>query len=97
MTSPVQSQSLDLEEATLEARRLLATAQAEADEIVAEARRRATEVYETERNRSVKRLAEVRDEYELLSSRLRALKEAVEGVMTNALRDHRAIRQVLDD
>ncbi len=97
MPSRVQGRSVDFEEAAIEARRIVAIAEDEAERILNDARSRATEVYEAERNRSVQRLVEVRDEYELLSSRLRALKEAIDDVMTAALRDHRPIRRVLDD
>lgn len=97
MSSPVQSQRIDAAEASAEAQRILAAAQAEAEQIIAEARRSAAEVYEAERTRSVHRLAEVRDEYERLSSRLRALKEATDDMVTNALRDHEAIRRVFND
>jgi uncharacterized protein YukE len=97
MPSRVHSQAVDFEEAALEARRIIASAHEEAERIVAEARRSAAEVYEAERNRSVQRLTEVRDEYEMLSSRLRALKEATADMMTTALRDHRAIRRVFDE
>jgi cell division septum initiation protein DivIVA len=97
LSSPVPGETLGAEGATIEARRIIATAQAEADKITSEAEQRASEVYETERNRSVQRLTEVRDEFELLSSRLRALKEATDDMMTNALRDHDAIRRVFDE
>jgi F0F1-type ATP synthase membrane subunit b/b' len=96
MSTPVDGRTLTFEEATLEARRIVTDATDEAELIVAQAQQRATAVYEAERNRAVKRLAEVRDEYELLSSRLRALKEAIDRTMTGALRDHRAIRRVFD-
>jgi tryptophanyl-tRNA synthetase len=45
----------------------------------------------------VQRLTEVRDEYEQMSSQLRALKEATAEMMTNALRDHQAIRRAFDE
>lgn len=97
MSSQVQSHAVDAGDAAQEAKQIIAAAHAEADEIIAAARRSATEVYEAERGRSVQRLAEVRDEYERLSSRLRALKEATGEMMTNALRDHEAIRRLFDD
>ena len=97
MASSVQSRSVDFEHAALEGRRIVAAAHEEAQEIVAEARRSAAEVYEAERNRSVKRLAEVRDEYELMAGRLRDLKESTADMMTTALRDHRAIRRLFDE
>jgi cell division septum initiation protein DivIVA len=90
---PSRVHTLDTEKATAEAGRIIAAAQAEADRIIADARQRAA-VYESERDRSVQRLAAARDEYERLSSQLRALKEATEDMMTTALRDHQAIRQV---
>lgn len=93
----LDGRTISFEEATLEARRIVNEANEEAERIVAEARTRATAVYEAERDRAVKRLAEVRDEYELLSGRLRALKEAVDSTMTAALRDHRAIRRVFEE
>ena len=97
MASSVQSRSADVEHASHEARRIVAAAREEAEGIVTEARRSASDVYESERNRSVKRLAEVRDEYELLAGRLRDLKESTAHMMTTALRDHRAIRRVFDE
>ncbi len=96
LSSPVPSETLGAEGATIEARRIIAIAQAEADKIIGDAEQRASQVYEAERNRSVRRLTEVRDEFELLSSRLRALKEATDDMMTNALRDHDAIRRLFD-
>ncbi len=93
----LDGRTLSFEEATLEARRIVSDANEEAERIVAEARTKATAVYEAERERAVKRLAEVRDEYEALASRLRALKEAVDATMTAALRDHKAIRRVFDE
>lgn len=97
MSSRMQSRSVDFEHATLEAKRVVAAAHAEAEKIIDEARRNAAGVYEAERSRSVQRLTEVRDEYEQMSSRLRALKEATADMMTDALRDHQAIRQALDE
>lgn len=97
MASSVQGHLVDLEGAALEARRIIAAAHEEAEEIVAEARKSAAQVYEAERNRSVQRLAEVRDEYELLAGRLRDLKESTADMMTTALRDHRSIRRVFDE
>jgi len=97
MASSVQSRSLDFEDAAVEARRIVAAAHDEADQIVAEAQKSAAEVYEAERNRSVQRLAEVRDEYELLAGRLRDLKESTADMLTNALRDHRSIRRLFDE
>ena len=84
-------------DATAEAERVLATAHAEAEGILADATKQASEVYETERQRSIERLAKSRDEYEDLSRRLRSLKEATGDMLTNALRDHEAIRVVLDE
>lgn len=97
LSSPVPSETLGAEDARIEAHRIIAVAQAEANKIIGDAEQRASEVYEAERNRSVRRLTEVRDEYELLSSRLRALKEATEDMMTNALRDHDAIRRLFEN
>ena len=84
-------------DATTEVERVLATAHAEAEGILADATKQASEVYETERQRSIERLAKSRDEYEDLSRRLRSLKEATGDMLTNALRDHEAIRVVLDE
>jgi DivIVA domain-containing protein len=84
-------------DATTESERVLATAQTEAEAILAEATEQASEVYETERRRSIERLAKSRDEYEDLARRLRSLKEATGDMLTNALRDHEAIRVVLDE
>lgn len=89
--------ALEYEDATAEAREIISAAHAEADQIIADARLRATEVYESERNRSVQRLAEMRDEYETVSSRLRELKEATEAMLTTAVRDHGPIRRVLSE
>ncbi len=97
LSSPVPGETLGAESAKIEARRIIAIAKAEADKIIGDAEQRASQVYEAERNRSVQRLTEVRDEFELLSSRLRALKEATDDMMTNALRDHDAIRRVFDE
>jgi uncharacterized protein YukE len=97
MSSRMQSRTVGFERAALEAEQVVAAAHAEAEAIIAEAQRSAAEVYEAERNRSVQRLTEVRDEYEQMSSRLRALKEATADMMTNALRDHHAIRRALDE
>jgi DivIVA domain-containing protein len=83
-------------DATSESERVLATAQAEAEARIAEATEQASEVYETERRRSIDRLAKSRDEYEDLARRLRSLKEATVEMLTNAVRDHEAIRVVLD-
>jgi tryptophanyl-tRNA synthetase len=95
MSSRMQSRTVGSEH--LEAKQVVAAAHAEAETIIAEARRSAAEVYEAERIRSVQRLTEVRDEYEQMSSQLRALKEATAEMMTNALRDHQAIRQAFDE
>lgn len=84
-------------DATLESERVLATAQSEAEALLGEATSQASEVYETERRRSIDRLAKSRDEYEDLARKLRDLKEATGDMLTNALRDHEAIRVVLDD
>ncbi|MEA2011320.1 MAG: DivIVA domain-containing protein [Actinomycetota bacterium] len=84
-------------DATLESERVLATAQSEAEAVLGEATSQASEVYETERRRSIDRLAKSRDEYEDLARKLRDLKEATGDMLTNALRDHEAIRVVLDD
>lgn len=84
-------------EATSESDRVLAAAEAEAEGALAEATTQASEVYETERRRSIDRLAKSRDEYEDLARRLRSLKEATGDMLTNALRDHEAIRVVLDE
>jgi DivIVA domain-containing protein len=84
-------------DATSESERLLATAQTEAEAKLAEATEQASEVYETERRRSIDRLAKSRDEYEDLARRLRSLKEATGDMLTNAVRDHEAIRVVLDE
>jgi F0F1-type ATP synthase membrane subunit b/b' len=84
-------------DAASESERLLATAQTEAEAALAEATAQASEVYETERRRSIERLAKSRDEYEDLARRLRSLKEATGDMLTNALRDHEAIRVVLDE
>lgn len=84
-------------EAAGEAEEALKEAGTEAESILADATDRATEVYETERRRSIERLAKSRDEYEELARRLRALKEATGDMLTNALRDHEAIRVVLDE
>ncbi|GMQ84655.1 MAG: hypothetical protein BMS9Abin07_0219 [Acidimicrobiia bacterium] len=97
LSSPAPGETLGTKDARNEARRIVAVAEAEADRIVSEAEQRASQVYEAERNRSVRRLTEVRDEFELLSSRLRALKEATDDMMTNALRDHDAIRRLFDE
>jgi DivIVA domain-containing protein len=84
-------------DATSESERFLATAQTEAEAKLAEATKQASEVYETERRRSIDRLAKSRDEYEDLARRLRSLKEAMGDMLTNAVRDHEAIRVVLDE
>jgi DivIVA domain-containing protein len=84
-------------DATTESELVLATAQTEAEAILAEATEQASEVYKTERRRSIERLAKSRDEYEDLARRLRSLKEATGDMLTNALRDHEAIRVVLDE
>ncbi len=84
-------------EAASESDRILATAQTEAEATLAEATAQAAEVYETERRRSIERLAKSRDEYEDLARRLRSLKEAMGDMLTNAARDHEAIRVVLDE
>ncbi|MCJ7780018.1 MAG: DivIVA domain-containing protein [Acidimicrobiia bacterium] len=84
-------------DASSESDRVLATARAEAEATLAEASTQASEVYETERQRSIERLAKSRDEYEDLARRLRSLKEATGDMLTNALRDHEAIRVVLDE
>lgn len=84
-------------DATSESERFLATAQTEAEAKLAEATKQASEVYETERRRSIDRLAKSRDEYEDLARRLRSLKEATGDMLTNAVRDHEAIRVVLDE
>ena len=89
--------ALEFEDATAEAREIIAAAHAEADQIIADARARAGDVYETERNRSVQRLAQMRDDYELLSSRLRALKDATDTMLRTAVRDHKAIRRVISE
>ena len=72
------------------------TANRRATEIIQEATEQASEVYETERRRAIERLAQTRDEYEELARSLRALKDATGDMLTNALRDHEAIRVVLD-
>lgn len=97
MPSRVQAMPYALDEATAEARQIIAAANAEADRIIINARERATETYELELRRSVQRLAKTRDEYELLSRRLRALKEATVDLLTTAVRDHKAMRRVFDD
>lgn len=84
-------------DAASESDRVLAAAQIEAEATLAEATTQASEVYETERRRSIERLAKSRDEYEELARRLRSLKEATGDMLTNALRDHEAIRVVLDE
>lgn len=84
-------------DATSESERFVATAQTEAEAKLAEATKQASEVYETERRRSIDRLAKSRDEYEDLARRLRSLKEATGDMLTNAVRDHEAIRVVLDE
>jgi DivIVA domain-containing protein len=84
-------------EATSESERVLATARSEADAVLSEAAEKASKVYEAERQRSIERLAKSRDEYEDLARRLRSLKEATGDMLTNALRDHEAIRVVLDE
>jgi len=84
-------------EAASESELLVETARTEAEAILAEATGQASEVYETERKRSIERLAKSRDEYEELARSLRALKEATGDMLTNALRDHEAIRVVLDE
>jgi DivIVA domain-containing protein len=84
-------------DATSEAERVLEAAQSEAEAVLAEATEQASEVYEAERQRSIERLAKSRDEYEDLARRLRSLKEATGDMLTNALRDHEAIRVVLDE
>ncbi len=84
-------------DATLESERVLATARSEAEAALSEAAEQASKVYEAERQRSIERLAKSRDEYEDLARRLRSLKEATGDMLTNALRDHEAIRVVLDE
>ena len=84
-------------DASVESARLIDTARDESDAILAEATRRASEVYEDERRRAIERYAQSRDEYEDLARRLRSLKEATGDMLTNALRDHEAIRVVLDE
>lgn len=84
-------------EAAAESEQVLAAAHAEAETMLAEASAQASEVYEAERRRSIERLAKSRDEYENLARRLRSLKEATGDMLTNALRDHEAIRVVLDE
>lgn len=84
-------------EAASESDRVLTAARAEAEATLAKATTEASEVYETERRRSIDRLAKSRDEYEDLARRLRSLKEATGDMLTNALRDHEAIRVVLDE
>ncbi len=84
-------------DATTESERVLEAARTEADATLAEATEQASEVYETERRRSIERLAKSRDEYEDLARRLRSLKEATGDMLTNAVRDHEAIRVVLDE
>jgi DivIVA domain-containing protein len=84
-------------DAASESERFLTTAQTEAEAKLAEATEQASEVYETERRRSIDRLAKSRDEYEDLARRLRSLKEATGDMLTNAVRDHEAIRVVLDE
>lgn len=83
--------------AAAESDQVLAAAKSEADAVLAAATDRASEVYETERQRSIERLAKSRDEYEELARSLRSLKEATGDMLTNALRDHEAIRVVLDE
>ena len=84
-------------DATSESERVLATARSEAEAVLSEAAEKASKVYEAERQRSIERLAKSRDEYEDLARRLRSLKEATGDMLTNALRDHEAIRVVLDE
>jgi DivIVA domain-containing protein len=84
-------------EADAEADRLIDAARTEAEGILAESTSRASEVYEAERRRAIERFAQSRDEYEDLARRLRALKEATGDMLTNALRDYKAIRVVLDE
>ncbi len=84
-------------EAVSESDQVLETARSEAEATLADASEQASEVYETERRRSIERLAKSRDEYEDLARRLRSLKEATGDMLTNALRDHEAIRVVLDE
>lgn len=84
-------------EATTESERVLASAESNAEATLAEATEQASQVYETERRRSIERLAKSRDEYEELARSLRSLKEATGDMLTNALRDHEAIRVVLDE
>lgn len=84
-------------DATSESERVLATARSEAEAVLSEATEQASKVYEAERQRSIERLAKSRDEYEDLARRLRSLKEATGDMLTNALRDHEAIRVVLDE
>jgi DivIVA domain-containing protein len=84
-------------ESASESEQVLENARTEAEATLAEATEQASEVYETERRRSIERLAKSRDEYEDLARRLRSLKEATGDMLTNALRDHEAIRVVLDE
>lgn len=84
-------------EALAESTRLIDSAHEEADAVLAEATARASEVYEAERRRAIERFAQSRDEYEELARRLRSLKEATGDMLTNALRDHEAIRVVFDE
>ena len=93
----VQTPTPELGEATAESRQIIAAANVEASQIVTDARQRAAEIYQLELSRSVPRLAETRDAYELLASHLRSLNEATHEMLTGAVRDHRAIRRVGGD
>lgn len=93
----VQTPMLEIGEAATEAHQIIAAATAEASQIVNDARQRAAETYDLELSRSIERLAETRDKYEVLSSRLRALSEATDEMLTGAVRDHKAIRRVFRD
>ncbi|MEN8113585.1 MAG: DivIVA domain-containing protein [Actinomycetota bacterium] len=85
------------DEAARDAERAIEEASGRAEAIIQEATEQASEVYETERRRAIDRLAQSRDEYEEIARRLRALKDATGDMLTNALRDHEAIRVVLDE
>ncbi|MEN8233864.1 MAG: DivIVA domain-containing protein [Actinomycetota bacterium] len=85
------------DEATRDAERAIEEASGSAEVIIQEATEQASDVYETERRRAIDRLAQSRDEYEELARRLRDLKDATGDMLTNALRDHEAIRVVLGE
>lgn len=85
------------DEASRDAEKAIEEASGRAEAVIQEATDQASEVYETERRRAIDRLAKTRDEYEELARSLRALKDATGDMLTNALRDHEAIRVVLDE